>query len=106
MPYDEGLLERCLDALRALGPGAIRHKNVFSMRGLMRGSKMFAAVGEDRIIVRLTRDELNAALQRPGVRPFAPGGSALGTWGEVDGDLVAEDPELRDWLEAGLRSLA
>jgi len=106
MAYDEGLLERCLDALRALGPGAIRHKNVFSMRGLLRGSRMFAAVGEDRIIVRLRRDELDAALERPGVRPFTPGGSPLGTWVEVDGERVAEDPELREWLEAGLRSLA
>lgn len=105
MSYDEGLLERCLDALRVLGPGAIRHKNVFSMRGLMRGSKMFAAVGEDRIIVRIRPDELHAALERAGVRPFAPGDTPLGTWVEVDADVVAEDPELRDWLEAGLRSL-
>jgi len=55
--------------------------------------------------VRLTQDELDAALRRAGVRPFTPGGSPLGTWVEVDGDVVAEDPELRDWLEAGLRSL-
>jgi len=105
MAYDEGLLERCLDALRALGSGAVHHKNVFSMRGLMRGRKMFAAVGEDRIIVRLRPDELDAALERPGVKPFTPGDTPLGTWVEVDGDVVAEDPELRDWLEAGLRSL-
>jgi hypothetical protein len=29
----------------------------------------------------------------------------MGTWVVVDADLVADDPELRSWLEAGLRSL-
>jgi TfoX/Sxy family transcriptional regulator of competence genes len=105
MAYDEGLLERCRDALDALGIGSVRDKNVFGMRGLMRGKQMFAAVGESGIIVKVTAANYQSALKKSGVRPFAPGGDRLGTWVEVDDEVIADDPELRDWLQTGLRAL-
>ena len=105
MAYDEGLLERCLDALRALRADGIRQKNVFGMRGLLLGSRMFAAVGEDSIIVKSAPGEYAAALTQPGVSPFSPGGSKLGNWLEIEADAVADDPELREWLESGLRAV-
>lgn len=105
MAYDAGMLQRCLDALEAEGVRGVRDKNVFGMRGLMFGKRMFAAVGETTMIVRLRENELAAALRQPGVAAFTPGGSSLGTWVEVESEVVADDPELRDWLEAGLRSL-
>ena len=104
MAYDEGLLERCQDTLRALNVVA-RDKNVFGMRGLMRGKNMFAAVGEASIIVKVPPGEYTAAIQQSGVRPFTPGGEKLGNWVEVDADVIADDPELRAWLETGLRAL-
>ena len=106
MTYDERLLQRCLDRLEEVSaPGPFRHKNVFGMRGLLRGRRMFAAVGEVSIVVRLAPDEFRRALRRRGVRPFMPGGETLGRWIEVDGSVIADEPELRAWLEAGLRSL-
>ena len=106
MAYDAGLLQRALDAVDQLAPGHVRHKNVFGMRGLMSGERMFAAIGTTSIIVKLRRTELQPALERPGIRPFAPDGtSPLGTWVEIADDVVADDPELREWLAAGLRSL-
>ena len=105
MAYDEALLLRCLDRLDELGPRSFRHKNVFGMRGLLSGNRMFAAVGEESIIVRLPRAEVAAALRRRGVRTFTPAGEKLGTWVEVSDAVIADDPELRSWLEAGLRSL-
>ena len=105
MPYDTGLLERCRDTLEAAGIRPVRDKNVFGMRGLMFGEKMFAAVGETTIIVKLRREEFEPALALHGVRAFTPGGSPLGTWVEIEGDVVADDPDLRDWLDAGLRAL-
>lgn len=105
MAYDPGLLQRCLDALQAAGVGSFHHKNVFGMRGLMLGKRMFAAVGETTIIVRLRESELAPALRQPGVTAFTPGGSSLGTWVEIESDVIADDPELREWLDAGLRSL-
>lgn len=106
MAYDRGLLERCLDALDRLGAGPIRHRNVFGMRGLLRGDRMFAAVGEEEIIVRLSPADFEVAMNDARLRPFTPGGERLGTWIELDAEQVADDPELCDWLGAGLRSLA
>ena len=103
--HDEGLLQRCHDCLDALGERGIRDKNVFGMRGLMRGKSMFAAVGEDSIIVKVPAADYAAALTRPGVQPFAPGGQKLGTWVEISEDAIADDPDLRDWLSTGLRAL-
>ena len=84
----------------------VRDKNVFGMRGIMLGKQMFAAVGESSIIVKLRRDELEAALQQDGVQAFTPGGQSLGTWVEVRDDVVADDPDLRAWLAAGLRGIS
>ena len=105
MSYDEGLLARCLDLLPSLVAAPVRHKNVFGMRGLLRGNTMFAAVGEESMIVKLRAQEYDAALNQNGVSAFSPGGQKLGTWVELADDVVADDPELRDWLEAGLRAI-
>jgi hypothetical protein len=105
MSYDEGLLARCLDLLEPSIGAEVRHKNVFGMRGLMRGSRMFAAIGEESMIVKVIAREYERLLTRPGVREFSPGGQKLGTWVEIDQDVVADDPELREWLETGLRAI-
>lgn len=102
--HDEGLLERCLDSLNGMGE-RVHDKNVFGMRGLMRGKSMFAAVGADSIVVKVPAAEYAAAVQKAGVQPFQPGGQKLGTWVEIDADVIADDPELRDWLATGLRAL-
>ncbi len=103
--YDEGLLARCLDGLLAMGERGIRDKNVFGMRGLLRGKSMFAAVGVESVIVKVPAPEYEAVLRKPGVRPFTPGGEKLGTWIEIQDDVIADDPDLREWLATGLRAL-
>jgi TfoX/Sxy family transcriptional regulator of competence genes len=103
--YDEGLLERCHDALIAMGERGVRDKNVFGMRGLMRGKSMFAAVGEASIIVKIPPDEYERVLQHPEVKPFTPGGQKLGRWVEIEDAAVADDPDLREWLAMGIRAL-
>ena len=105
MSYDRGLLARCLDVLSGLGVGPIRNKNVFGMRGLLRGSTMFAALGDTSMIVKLRANEYEDALAEPGARPFMPMGQKLGHWVELELDAVADDPQLRNWLEAGLRAI-
>ncbi|NJD10624.1 MAG: TfoX/Sxy family protein [Gemmatimonadetes bacterium] len=105
MSYDAGLLQRALDALDQLAAGPVRHRPVFGMRGLMFGDRMFAAIGSESMIVKLRPRELPEALARPGATAFTPGGSPLGNWVEVTDEAVADDPELRDWLAAGLRAL-
>lgn len=107
LAYDEGLLERCLDALRDAGAGMVRHKAAFGTRGLLVGRKMFAAVAEESLLVKVSAEEYDGALDRPGVRPFDPGGGGrgMGTWLEVAAEGVADEPQLREWLTAGLRGI-
>lgn len=102
--HDDGLLQRCLDCLSSLHANGVHHKNVFGMRGLMRGKQMFAAVGESSIIVKMPPTEFDEALSQPGVTRFMPGGQTLGTWVEITDYAIADDPELREWLSAGLRA--
>lgn len=105
MAYDEGLLARCLDAVGELDARGVTHKNAFGMRGLMLGKRMFAAVGEDSMLVKLTPEAYERA-RADGVDPFAPGGSGqMGTWVQLPAEVVADDPELRDWLAAGLAAV-
>jgi TfoX/Sxy family transcriptional regulator of competence genes len=103
--HDEGLLQRCLDCLSGLGEHGVRDKNVFGMRGLLRGKSMFAAVGESSMIVKVPATEYETAVRQTGVRPFTPGGQKLGLWVEIDEDVIADDPDLRHWLGTALRAL-
>ena len=105
MAHDPGLLQRCTDTLRANGIADVTDKNVFGMRGLMRSGKMFAAVGEESIIVKLIPARYESALASEGITAFAPGGGKLGTWVEIDAEQVADDPQLMQWLEEGIRAL-
>ena len=41
-----------------------------------------------------------------GVERFMPGGQTLGTWVEIADTAIADDPELRHWLAAGLRGIS
>ena len=106
MPPDQGLVARVADSLEAIGERGIRQKNVFSGRGFLIGKKTFAIVWNDSLLVKTPPSEYEALRDQTGVTPFAPGGErAMGTWLVVDADLIADDPELADWLRSGLRSI-
>ena len=106
MPYDAGLVERVADALPALGAAHARQKNVFSGRGFLIGKTAFAIAWRDGLLVKLTPADYPAALAEPGVTPFAPGGGRpMGTWVVVPAEAIADDPELGEWLERGLRAV-
>jgi TfoX/Sxy family transcriptional regulator of competence genes len=104
--YDRGLAERVADVLVRTGTRGIRQKNVFGGRGFLSGKSAFAIVWDDDLIVKCPRAEYDAALRSPGVEPFAPDGEKpMSTWVVVGGEVIADDPELEEWLERGRRSL-
>ena len=103
MPPDSGLVARVADALTALGERTVRQKNVFSGRGFLIGRTTFAIVWNDSLIVKTEKSRYEAFRLEPGVTPFAPGGERpMGTWLVVSADVVADDPELAEWLRRGL----
>ncbi|MGQ0715541.1 MAG: TfoX/Sxy family protein [Gemmatimonadaceae bacterium] len=106
MSYDRGLAERVADVLARRGVRGVRQKNVFGGRGFLTGKSAFAIVWDDGLIVKCPRDEYDAALRSAGVVPFAPDGEKpMSTWVVVAADVIADDPELDDWLARGMRAL-
>lgn len=106
MSYDHGLVARIQDALAALGERGVRQKNVFSGWGFLVGKSTFAIAWDDGVIVKTPPAEYAAALRTPGVTPFAPGGERpMSTWVVVSADVIADDPELMEWLARGLRAV-
>jgi TfoX/Sxy family transcriptional regulator of competence genes len=106
MKYDPGLAARVADAVEQIGERGIRQKNVFGGRGFMLGKHAFVIVGDGVIIAKLTPDDYPRALEEPGVTPFAPGGERpMGTWVVVDEEVIADDPELIEWVRRSLTSV-
>lgn len=89
-----------------MGERAVRQKNVFSGRGFLIGKKTFAIVWNDSLLVKTPASEYAELLGQAGVAPFAPGGErAMGTWLVVEAELIADDPELTEWLRRALRGI-
>jgi TfoX/Sxy family transcriptional regulator of competence genes len=106
MPPDQGLVARVADALEAMAERAVRQKNVFSGRGFLIGKKTFAIVWNDSLLVKTPVSEYDALRGEAGVSPFAPGGErAMSTWLVVEAELIADDPELTEWLRRALRGI-
>jgi hypothetical protein len=106
MTYDAGLVARIADLLPAAEIRTARQKNVFGGRGFLLGKSTFVIAWGDGLLVKTPRADYPAALARPGVTPFAPDGeSPMGTWVLVPADLLADDPDLLEWLSLAARSI-
>ena len=106
MAYDAGLVERLRDALARVGERGARERGVFGGRGFLLGKSTFVIAWGDGIIAKMAPDEYEEALALPGISPFAPGGECpMGTWVVVAPDVVADDPELMEWVERALRGV-
>ena len=106
MAYDAGLAERITGLLPSVGARSARQKNVFGGRGFLMGKSAFVIVWGDALIVKTTKDEYPNALARRGVTAFAPGGDKpMSTWVVVASEELADDPELREWMERGLSAV-
>ena len=106
MAYDAGLAERIAGLLPSLGASGARQKNVFGGRGFMLGKSAFVIVWGDSLIVKTTKAEYPIALTCRGVTTFAPGGEKpMSTWVVVAPEELADDPELREWVERGLAAV-
>jgi TfoX/Sxy family transcriptional regulator of competence genes len=106
MPPDQGLVARVADALASIGERAVRQKNVFGGRGFLVGKSTFAIVWNESLIVKTAASEYAGLRKEPGVTPFAPGGdNPMSTWLVVEADVIADDPDLMEWLRRALRGI-
>ena len=106
MTYDPGLVARIADLLPAAEIRTARQKNVFGGRGFLLGRSTFVIAWGDGLLVKTPPADYRAALDRPGVIPFAPDGERpMSTWVVVPPDLLADDPDLIEWLTLAARSI-
>ena len=106
MTYDPGLVARIADLLPAAEIRTARQKNVFGGRGFLLGKSTFVIAWGDGLLVNTPPADYRAALARPGVIPFAPDGERpMSTWVVVPPDLLADDPDLIEWLTLAARSI-
>lgn len=94
MPYDEGLAERIRDLL----PGC-RERRMFGGIGWIERGNFVAGVWKDDLMVRVPPDETPQWLQEPGTKVFDVTGRPMRGWLLVSPESIAEEPELRDWVE-------
>ena len=105
MSYDAGLVARISDALEHMYTG-IRQKDMFGGRGFLMGKSTFAVAWDNDLIVKSPPAEYQQLLQQPGVAAFSPDGEVpMSTWVVVAADLIAEEPELNDWLRRGIETV-
>lgn len=104
MPFDAGLAERVRDMLRRVGERGVREKNVFGGRGFLFLKTTFLVVMDDGMLVKAAPDDYERALAAPGVEAFAPDGERpMSTWVVVSPEVVADDPDLEEWVRRAIR---
>jgi TfoX/Sxy family transcriptional regulator of competence genes len=100
MAYDEGLAGRVRERL-AGEPGLIE-KKMFAGIGFMLDGNMCCGVSGDGLIVRIPRDEQDALMAEPGAGEFMGSGRPMRGWIRVSPEGIAEDDDLRRWIERGI----
>ncbi len=98
MAYDEVLAGRVADALLAVP--AEQRRMFGALAWLVAGNLAVGVVGDD-LLVRVPRDEYEAVLAEPGVRPFAGTGRVMKGFVLVAGEQL-DDDVLRSWVERGV----
>jgi TfoX/Sxy family transcriptional regulator of competence genes len=100
MAYDEGLAIRVREVLGD-EPG-LAEKRMFGGLAIMLDGNMAVGVSGDDLMVRTDPAQQDALLAEPGARPFDLTGRPMKGWLVVAADGVAEDTDLRRWIERGV----
>jgi TfoX/Sxy family transcriptional regulator of competence genes len=99
MAYDEVLAERVRDRLRDVVE--VTEKKMFGGLAFLTHGNMTVGVHGDDLIARIDPARTDAALARPGVRPFDITGRPMRGWILVAGEAL-DDGALDSWIaEAG-----
>jgi TfoX/Sxy family transcriptional regulator of competence genes len=100
MAYDEGLAARIRELL--IGERGLVEKKMFGGLAMMLHGNMAVGVHGDGLMVRADPAQQQALLAEPGARVFDMTGRPMKGWLVVDAAAVAEDADLRRWLQRGI----
>jgi TfoX/Sxy family transcriptional regulator of competence genes len=96
MAVDEGLAERMRAALA--GIGAVREVRMFGGLCFMLNGNMVAGTSKRGLLVRVGKEQLSAALARPGAKRMEMTGRPMQGYVFID-PPPPDEQALRDWLD-------
>ncbi|MFF9121301.1 TfoX/Sxy family protein [Streptomyces massasporeus] len=99
MAYDEGLAERIRARLGA--DSGFTEKRMFGGLAFLYEGNMAVGVTGDELMVRVGPHATEAALERPGTRPFDITGRPMRGWVVVASSALSEDEVLAAWTDQG-----
>lgn len=93
-------LEELSERIRALTPNlTLVEKKMFNGRAFMhRGNMLVCPIKDGTLLVRVGKDGMAAALERPGAAPMVMNGRTMGGFVFVAGDAIEDDAALEEWI--------
>jgi TfoX/Sxy family transcriptional regulator of competence genes len=98
MAYSEELAERVRDAVDGR-PGLVERKMFGGIAWMLNGNMACGVLGED-LIVRLEREEADAALAEEHVGPMEFTGRPMRGFAVVESPAIADPADLGKWVDA------
>jgi len=80
----------------------VTERKMFGGLAFMLGGNMCCGVLEDDLMLRVGPERYDDALARPGARPMDFTGRPMKGMVYVDGNTVATDAKLRDWIDVAV----
>jgi hypothetical protein len=105
MPYSESLANRIRQTLAATtglpssGRLAIAEKKMFGGIGFLLGGNLLVGAWHTSLIARVGPEQYDLALAQEHVRQFDITGRAMRGWILVEADGIADDRQLREWID-------
>jgi hypothetical protein len=100
MAYDEDLANRVRGQLA--DQEAMTEKAMFGGLAFLLAGNMAVGLSGDELIVRMAKDEGEAALDEPHTRPFDNSGRPLGGWVLVGAEGTGTAAQLKRWVGRGV----
>ena len=99
MAYDEDFAER----VRRIAPDLPERKMFGGLAWMMNGNMAVAVMGMGGLLVRVDPEDMDELFAQPGVGPFGrEGAKPMTGFVRVDESAVADDEDLRRWVDAGV----
>lgn len=100
MAYSKELAQRIRDEIGA--HPALTEKQMFGGVAFMVHGNMSVGVAGDELMVRVGKENDEAALARPHARPFDKTGRPMAGWVLVAAKGIGTDEDLAGWIDTGV----
>ncbi|MGB0121189.1 MAG: TfoX/Sxy family protein [Solirubrobacterales bacterium] len=100
MAWTEEFADRIRDVI--FERSGVTEKKMFGgIAWMIEGNMAVGIFDEDGLLVRMAREDVDAALTEPGVRPMEMKGRRMNGFVVVDAEITADDEALAEWIDSG-----